>query len=151
MFLRKGVLKICSKFTGEHPGWSVISIKLLCNIIEITLRHGCSPLTLLNIFRTPFLKNISGRLLLLFINTELENHLSVERKPLKMYQSYQKLSGNEKKQGPLALHFSPMNEQKAKCQILQRANLRNVVWSILENSQENMPMQWIPFIVELQI
>ena len=27
MFLRKGVLKICSKFTGEHPCRNVISIK----------------------------------------------------------------------------------------------------------------------------
>ena len=26
VFLRKGVLKICSKFTGEHPCQSVISI-----------------------------------------------------------------------------------------------------------------------------
>ena len=30
VFLRKGVLKICSKFTGEHSCQSVISIKLLC-------------------------------------------------------------------------------------------------------------------------
>ena len=29
VFLGKGVLKICSKFTGEHPCWSEISIKLL--------------------------------------------------------------------------------------------------------------------------
>ena len=29
VFLRKGVLRICSKFTGEHPCRSVISIKLL--------------------------------------------------------------------------------------------------------------------------
>ena len=43
MFLVKGVLKICSKFTGENPCQSVISMKLLCNFIEITLRHGCSP------------------------------------------------------------------------------------------------------------
>ena len=28
MFLRKGILKICSKFTGEHPCRSVISKKL---------------------------------------------------------------------------------------------------------------------------
>ena len=28
--LGKGVLKICSKFTGKQPCWSVISIKLLC-------------------------------------------------------------------------------------------------------------------------
>ena len=28
VFLVKGVLKICSKFTGEHPCRSLISIKL---------------------------------------------------------------------------------------------------------------------------
>ena len=54
MFLGKGVLKICSKFTGEHPCRSAISVKLQSNFIEITLRHGCSPLNLLYIFRTPF-------------------------------------------------------------------------------------------------
>ena len=41
-----------------------ISIKLPCNFIEITLRHGCSSVILLHIFRTPFLKNTSGRLFL---------------------------------------------------------------------------------------
>ena len=64
VFLGKGVLKICSKFTGEHPCRSMISIKLLC-FIEITLRHKCSPVNLLHIFRTPFLKNASGWLLLI--------------------------------------------------------------------------------------
>ena len=39
-------------------------IKLLCNFIEITLRHGCSPVNLLHIFETLFLKNTSGWLLL---------------------------------------------------------------------------------------
>ena len=54
VFLVKGVLKICSKFTGEYPCRSVISIKLQSNFIEIALRHGCSPVNLLHIFRTPF-------------------------------------------------------------------------------------------------
>ena len=49
--LGKGALKISSKFTGEHPYRSVISIKLLPN--------------LLHIFRTPFPKNTSGWLLLM--------------------------------------------------------------------------------------
>ena len=31
-------------------------------IIEITLRQGCSPINFLHIFRTPFTKNISERL-----------------------------------------------------------------------------------------
>ena len=64
VFCWKGVLKICSKFTGEHPCRSAISIKLLCNFIEIILPHGCSPVNLLHIFRTPFPKNTSERLLL---------------------------------------------------------------------------------------
>ena len=56
MFLRKDVLKICCKFTGEHPCQN--------NFIEIVLRHGCSPVNLQHIFRTPFPKNTSGGLLL---------------------------------------------------------------------------------------
>ena len=40
------------------------SIKLLCNFIEIALRHGCSLVNLLHIFRTPFSNNTSGRLFL---------------------------------------------------------------------------------------
>ena len=35
-----------------------------CDFIEIPLRHGCSPVNLLHIFRTPFLKNTFGWLLL---------------------------------------------------------------------------------------
>ena len=50
LFLGRRVLKICSK--------------LLCSFIEITLRHGCSPVNLLYIFRAPFLKNTPGWLLL---------------------------------------------------------------------------------------
>ena len=57
VFLGKAVLKICSKFTGEHPYRSVISIKLQSNFTEIALRHGCSPVNLLHIFITPFPMN----------------------------------------------------------------------------------------------
>ena len=60
----KDFLKICSKFTGEHPCRSVISIKFQSNFIEITLRHGCSPINVLYIFRAHFLENTYGGLLL---------------------------------------------------------------------------------------
>ena len=40
VFLGKDVLKKCSKFTGNHPCRSVISVKLQSNFIEIALRHG---------------------------------------------------------------------------------------------------------------
>ena len=67
VLLEKGVLNIWSKFIGERPCRSAISIKLLCklicNFIETALRYGCSPVNLLHIFRTPFPKNTSGRLL----------------------------------------------------------------------------------------
>ena len=56
VFLVKGILKIYSKFTGEHPCRSVISIKLTS--------AWSSPLTSLHIFRTLFSKNTSEWLLL---------------------------------------------------------------------------------------
>ena len=39
-------------------------VALLCNFIEITLRHGCSPGSLMHIFRTLCLKNTFRWLLL---------------------------------------------------------------------------------------
>ena len=65
LFLGKGVLKICRKYTGEHPYRSEISKELLYSFIEIVLRHGCSSVNLLHIhiFRVPFCKNTSGGLL----------------------------------------------------------------------------------------
>ena len=60
VYLVKGILKIYSKFTGEHPCRSLISTKLLWNFIEITLWHGCSPINLLHVFRTPFTRNAFG-------------------------------------------------------------------------------------------
>ena len=71
VFLGKVVPKICSKLTGEHQSQNVISIKLLCNVIEIRLWNGCSPVNLLHIFRTHFLKNTYGRLLLTFLSVTL--------------------------------------------------------------------------------
>ena len=67
VFLRKGVLKICSRFTGEHPYRIVVSIKFQSNFVEITLQHGCSPVNLLHIFTTPFPRNTSGWLPNLFL------------------------------------------------------------------------------------
>ena len=60
VFFRKGVLKVCIKFTGEHSCRSEISIKLQSNFIEIILPHECSPVNLLHVFRTPFPRNNSG-------------------------------------------------------------------------------------------
>ena len=69
VFLGKGILKICSKFTGKHPCRIVISIKLQSKFIEIVLRHGCSPVNFWHIFRTHFLKNTSEGLLFNSVKT----------------------------------------------------------------------------------
>ena len=53
VFLENNVLKICNKFSEKHPCPSVISINLFRHFIKITLRHGCSLVTLLHICRTP--------------------------------------------------------------------------------------------------
>ena len=55
VFLAKGILKIPSKFTREHPCQSLISMTLL------TLSNGCSSVNLVHIFRTPFPKNVRCR------------------------------------------------------------------------------------------
>ena len=41
VFLRKRVLKISSKLTGEQPCRSVISVKLFSNFIEMALSSAC--------------------------------------------------------------------------------------------------------------
>ena len=45
----------------------MISVKLLYNFTEITLRHGCFTANFLHISRAPFPKNTSRRLLLFFL------------------------------------------------------------------------------------
>ena len=67
LFTGKGVLKICSKYTGEHPCQSAISMKLQSNFFEIALLHGCSTVNLLHILRAPFPKNTSEGLLLRYV------------------------------------------------------------------------------------
>ena len=59
--LGKGVVKICSKFAVEHLCQTVISINLQSNFIDVTLRHGFSPVNLLHIFRITFYKNTSTK------------------------------------------------------------------------------------------
>ena len=60
----KGALKICKR-CSENMQQIYRRIPMLkSHFIEITVRHGCSPVNLLHIFRTPFSKNTSGRLLL---------------------------------------------------------------------------------------
>ena len=55
VFLGKGVLNICSKFTAPM-------LKREFNKVAFALQHGCCLVNLLHIFRTPFPKNTSGRL-----------------------------------------------------------------------------------------
>ena len=63
VFLRKGALEICSKFAGDHPCQSVISMKLR-NRNKIAFWHMCFPANLPHIFRATFLKNTSEGMLL---------------------------------------------------------------------------------------
>ena len=81
VFLGKSILEIWNKFMGEHPCRSMISIKFQSNLNEITRRHGCTPVNLLHIFRTPFYKNTCGWTLLKFLNlyvlTKLLNEIQI--------------------------------------------------------------------------
>ena len=74
----RGVLrKRCSEYMQQiyrrTPMPKCVSIKLLCNFIEITLWYGWSPVNLLHIFRTPLTKNTSVWLLLYFQSSRKKN------------------------------------------------------------------------------
>ena len=61
--LSRGVLiKRCSEYMQQI--YRRTHMPKCDNFIEITLRHGCSPVNLLHIFRTPFYKNAYGGLVL---------------------------------------------------------------------------------------
>lgn len=62
VFLGKGVPKMCSTFTIEHRCRSAV--------FEMTLRHSCSPVNLLHIFRAPSTKNTYGGLLLKVLDSQ---------------------------------------------------------------------------------
>ena len=97
MFLSKGVPKICSKFTGEHPCRSAISITLLCNFIKIALWHGCSPVNLLHVFRTPFPSNSSGWLLLKFVAYVSHiSHIEIHHRNIALHKKVQFTSRKNK-------------------------------------------------------
>ena len=49
--------------------------KVASNFVGLALRHGCSPVNLLHIFRTPFLKNISGQLLLNVVSRNINSDI----------------------------------------------------------------------------
>ena len=49
--------------------------KVASNFVGLTLRHGCSPVNLLHLFRTPFLKNTSGQLLLNVVSRNINSDI----------------------------------------------------------------------------
>ena len=67
VFLRESILKICNKFTGEHPCRSLISIKLLYNLIETHFGKSIllKNLNISNFFRTTFYEKTEQPFLLL--------------------------------------------------------------------------------------
>ena len=65
VFLGKGVLKICRKFTKERLCRSVISIsKLGSNFTEITVQQRYTPVNFLYIVRTPLYRSSRPKLFL---------------------------------------------------------------------------------------
>ena len=61
---RSVLWKRCSENMQQIHRSPMQKCDLLCNFIEIVLRHGCSPASLFYIFRTAFPKKSSRRLLL---------------------------------------------------------------------------------------
>ena len=72
-YLTEAVVQRCSlekvlwKYAANLQETTHAEVWFQSNFIEIALRHGCSPVNLLHIFRTPFPMNRSGWLLLYLI------------------------------------------------------------------------------------
>ena len=47
-------------YATANNKYTEADLQLLCNFIEVALRHECSLVNLLYIFKTPFPKNTSG-------------------------------------------------------------------------------------------
>ena len=83
----------------------LLTLTLQSNFIEITLRHGCSPVNLLHIFRTPFLKNTSGPLLLkISIHLQMVSEAAVCRCSINLV--FSKIPKNLHKNTCLGVSFS---------------------------------------------
>ena len=63
VFQRCSWEKVLWKYAANLQENTHVEVWFQSNFIEITFRHGCSPVDLLYIFRTP-LKNTTGRVLL---------------------------------------------------------------------------------------
>ena len=68
-----------------------IRIFLQSKFIEMTLRHGCSPVNLLHIFRTPFPKNTSWWLPLVFTTLYIYNWITKKGQKLRFRNSRPKV------------------------------------------------------------
>ena len=67
--------KVFWKYAANLPKKTHTKV-LLCNFIEIILRHGFSPVHLLYIFRIPFPKNSSGGSLHFILESKLLLHVT---------------------------------------------------------------------------
>ena len=67
-----------------------------CNFIGIALRHGCSRVNLLHIFRTPFPRNTSGWLLLSYYLSPFSFPSQIKQVHKSAHQSYKNLNIIEK-------------------------------------------------------
>ena len=80
--IKKGVLRNFAKFTGKHLCQSlflnkVAGLRLPATLLKKRLQHNCLPVNFAKFPRTPFLQDISGRLLLQFPNKFLKfNNIS---------------------------------------------------------------------------
>ena len=105
----------------------------LYNIIEITLRHGCSPANLLHVFRASLHKNTSGGLLLVIhIKKNFKIELYVNSQLFLLYNVHKRTN------------FSSFYHVK------MRGVLRKYVFlEILQNSQENTCAR-VSFLIKMQ-
>ena len=110
----------------------------ICNFIEIVLRHGCSPVNLLSIFRTHCSRNTSGWLLLNLYHTISWLSEALEYQQAFLFYSvflYIKLLGNK------FFSFSQWTFQSVPSDFFWCLNFRLLTWELYV-SPKNQLHSW---------
>ena len=79
----------------SHAKEQVEAAKLQSNFTEITLQHGCSPVNLPHISRTPFSKNTIGWLLLNKEKTKIKSAKLSTKQLLALHKSFEVLPSRD--------------------------------------------------------
>ena len=80
LFYKKSVLRNFTQFTGKYlrqsPSFNKVAGLRPATLLKKKLWYRCLPVNFVELLRTPFLKNTSGRLLVCFEHAQIFHHFT---------------------------------------------------------------------------